>query len=497
MFLTMEHRIHDLNAFQKCGENEFSLQDNLYSQQFFLAKVMNGNIPVKFQKTREKQLFRGLMLLFFIAAFLSSCDSATSPQEELEQTVAADHDAAVATAWFDLSLRLIEETNGFSPPVASRALSYMGVTLYESVVPGMPANSSLAGQLNDLEPLHQPDSRVYWPAAANSALAEISRKLFRSTDPELLKAIDDLQDSLTREFRSRTDDVLLDRSVKYGKQVAEVIYNWSKTDGGHEGFAHNFFDDYKAPSGSGMWVPTPPDYLPALQPAWGNNRPFALTTSDDCPLNPHPVYSEAQGSAFYTEALEVYETVGQLSEEQREIALFWADDPGKTPTPPGHWISILNQVINVHNHSLDVAAEAYARLGIALADAFIFCWYEKYQYNLIRPISFIQQVIDATWNTPEVTDPVITPPFPEYPSGHSVQSGAAAIVLTSLFGEVVFTDRTHEARGLPARSFYSFWEAAEEAAISRLYGGIHYRAAIDFGVEHGRCIGEKVGKIEF
>lgn len=444
-----------------------------------------------------RQLCGALALLVLFTTLLAGCDLTTSTKDkESDQTLTSDHTSWVATRWFDLSLRLIEETPGFSPPVASRALGYMGVALYESVVSGMPANGSLTGQVNALQPLPQPDGQLHWPAVANSALAEITRMLFRSTGSELMKTINDLEESLAWQFRSQAGEALIDYSVQYGRQVAEAIYSWSQSDGGHEGFTTNFSDDFEVPAGPGMWIPTPPAYLPALQPYWGDNRPFALAAANDCPVTPHPVYSEEPGSAFYGEVYEVYETVKDLTDEQREIALFWADDPGETATPPGHWISILTQVISKHDHSLDVAAEAYARLGMAMADAFIVCWYEKYQYNLIRPISYIQQVIDAGWNTPEVTDPVITPPFPEYPSGHSVQSGAAAVVLTELFGDVPFTDRTHEARGLPARSFASFWEAAEEAAISRLYGGIHYSAAIDFGVEHGRCIGEKVNAIE-
>ncbi|HXF64981.1 MAG TPA: vanadium-dependent haloperoxidase, partial [Caldilineaceae bacterium] len=143
-------------------------------------------------------------------------------------------------------------------------------------------------------------------------------------------------------------------------------------------------------------------------------------------------------------------------------------------------------------------AEAYAKLGIALADAFITCWHTKYVYNVLRPLTYIQQVIDPTWNTPEITDPVTTPPFPEYTSGHSVQSAAAAAVLTELFGQdYAFVDHTHDALGYAPRTFGSFAEAANEAAISRLYGGIHYRSAIEQGLLQGRCIGGKVNRLQF
>jgi hypothetical protein len=153
----------------------------------------------------------------------------------------------------------------------------------------------------------------------------------------------------------------------------------------------------------------------------------------------------------------------------------------------------LNQLVSEQGYSLDRAAEAYAKLGIAVADSFIGCWNAKYDYNVLRPITYIQSTIDGNWQ------PLLnTPPFPEYPSGHSVQSAAAAVVLTELFGEnFAFTDHTHDDHGLEPRSFASFNQAAEEAAVSRLYGGIHFRAAIENGLEQGRCIGEKVVRLEF
>jgi hypothetical protein len=150
------------------------------------------------------------------------------------------------------------------------------------------------------------------------------------------------------------------------------------------------------------------------------------------------------------------------------------------------------------NASLSMAAESYAKLGIAVADAFITCWHTKFVYNVMRPITYIQAVIDPAWNNPEMTDPVSTPPFPEYPSGHSVQSGAAAVVLNNLFGvDYHFVDNTHAALGLEPRPFDSFDAAADEAAISRLYGGIHFRSAIENGIVQGKCVGERVLGLRF
>lgn len=163
-----------------------------------------------------------------------------------------------------------------------------------------------------------------------------------------------------------------------------------------------------------------------------------------------------------------------------------------SPTPPGHWIFIVWQIIEKDKLPIDRAVEAFALLGVAVADGFIGCWDAKFQYDLVRPVTYINKHIDPKWQTL-----LITPPFPEYPSGHSTQSAAAAVALTHVFGEnYAFTDETHVADGLIARDFTSFWHAAEEAGISRLYGGIHYRAAIERGLEQGRCIGEYTARLK-
>jgi membrane-associated phospholipid phosphatase len=184
--------------------------------------------------------------------------------------------------------------------------------------------------------------------------------------------------------------------------------------------------------------------------------------------------------------MEVYQTSKTLTDEQKSIARFWSDDAMLTFTPPGHWTAILTQVAVERSLSLTDHVEALARMGIAMADAFIGCWVSKFEYDLIRPVTYIKKVIDPKWE-PMLT----TPPFPEYPSGHSTQSGAAAALLTHLFGEAYsFTDESPTPDGSPKRSFASFWAASDEAAISRLYGGIHFRHAIEQGQVQGRCIAQ-------
>jgi hypothetical protein len=423
---------------------------------------------------------------------------AATAQLDAHLTLPTDYSGEVASAWFDLQMHLVKETPGFSPTVASRAFGYAGVTLYESIVPGMSGYRTLAGQLNALGELPAPSADVdyHWEIVANSALATITRHLFAHASDENKARIAALEQEFAERLEGETDPDVFARSVTQGRVVADAIFIWSLSDGGYNGDLTSFDQDYVPPSGAGLWLPTPrtdADPQPALQPYWGNNRPFILSSGDECaPLAP-PEYSEEPASAFYTEALEVYETSQNLTPEQIEIANYWADNPGQTATPPGHSISITSQILRGQQASLALAAESYARVGIALADSFIACWHVKYQYNLLRPITYIQSAINPDW-TPLIT----TPPFPEYPSGHSVQSAATAEVLTDLFGEnFAFVDQTYELRGFTSRRFASFSGFSEEAAISRLYGGIHYRSAIEQGLEQGRCIGRRVSSLEF
>jgi hypothetical protein len=227
---------------------------------------------------------------------------------------------------------------------------------------------------------------------------------------------------------------------------------------------------------------------------WGQTRPFVLSSGAQCAPPPPPDYSEAPTSAFYLEASEVYRMSNQATQEQRQFALYWADDPGKTPTPAGHWAFIATDLLKLRSANLAMAAQTYARLNIAMADAFIAGWHTKYALNLLRPVTYVQLLIDSNWVPPLMH----TPPFPEYPSGHSVQSSAAAAVLDSIFGaDTAFTDNTHNDRGWGPRNFKNFRAAANEAALSRLYAGIHYRAAVVGGQVQGRCVADKVLALKF
>jgi hypothetical protein len=403
-----------------------------------------------------------------------------------ETAGAETHDAEVPIAWFRLSFDLTR-TEFLFPPVAARAYAYAGVALWEAVAPGVRGGRSLAGQLNGLAAIPAPRHELYWPAVANAALARVMGRFYTSESSR--RAIRELEQGLQERFRREIPGALLGHSIAHGQRVATAIWQWSRTDGYAE------FNDcpYTPRTGPGQWAPTIPDFQAPIQPCWGALRPFALSGPEACAPPTHPSYSEDPGSEFYHGALEVYETVNGLTEEQRTIAVYWADLAGQTGTPAGHSLSIAAQILEQVNASLDLAAEAFARVGIGESDAFISCWATKYHYNLLRPVTYITQLIDPGWI------PVLeTPPFPAYTSGHSNDAGASSVILTDLFGDgFAFTDHTNDDLGMAPRSFNSFFEAADESAFSRLYGGIHYRFDIEEGLEQGHCVGRAVSALLF
>jgi PAP2 superfamily len=403
---------------------------------------------------------------------------------------------AVLDKWYGLILELVRHTPTYSPPVASRSFGYFGVAAYESVASGAPDMQTLAGQLNGLEALPQREAGAAYDEAVvlQAVLSATARNFFFNTGPTGQRALKAMDRKLSVEVADGVAADVVARSEAYGQAVADHILKWSASDGGAVIDNLGFPTEYKLIEGPGHWVPTSPIRMQQapLLPQWGNNRTFAMPNGKSCPLPPPPAYSEDKASDFYKEALEVNETRNKLTLEQRAIARFWSDDPMLSPTPPGHWLWIALQLFERDKAELAMQVDVLARLGIATADGFIGCWDAKYQYDLLRPITYIKKHIDPKWEAL-----LITPPFPEYPSGHSTQSGAAAEVLTAIYGDnFAFEDKTHERDGLKARSFKSFHAAAEEAALSRLYGGIHFRAAIERGLEQGRCIGAYVNALK-
>ena len=394
----------------------------------------------------------------------------------------------VMRQWYKLVLELVRHTPTYSPPVASRAFAYLGVTGYEVVVSGTPGLTTLAGQLNGLAPLPVRPRMVYDEGVVmQAAMAATVRSFFGNTGPSGQQAMDRMEAALDRQVSDGVAADVVERSTAFGQQIARHILDWSASDGGAVIENMGFPRDWVLNPAPGHWKPTSTVAVQQapLLPAWGQNRPFAMPAGSTCDLPPPPPYSEDPASEFMVNAQEVYDISRSLTPEQKKIARFWSDDPMLSPTPPGHWLSIVLTLVDREKLDTPRTADALMRIGVGVADGFIGCWWAKFEYDYIRPVTAIRALIDPKWETL-----LITPPFPEYPSGHSTQSGAAAAVLTSVFGEdFAFDDPTHEDDGIPARHFTSFRAAAEEAAASRLYGGIHFRPANEAGLTQGECIG--------
>ncbi|MFS4494294.1 vanadium-dependent haloperoxidase [Maribacter sp. 2308TA10-17] len=387
----------------------------------------------------------------------------------------------------------------FSPPVASRIFAYPNIAAYEIIALENPEYLSLADQLTDLKAIPKPKKSVTinYKVSAMVAHLELSKKLIFSEDK-----IQILQDSLYKVWEEK-DPLLYDNSKVYGIEVAEHVAQWMNADNYNQTRTMpKFTVDIDNPE---RWQPTPPAYMAGIEPHWNKIRPFVIDSASQFKPVPPPPFSLEKGSAFFNELEEVYNISNQITakgdtSEEIKIAQFWDCNPyvsvtrghlmfaTKKISPGAHWIGITKIASRKTNSDFDKTLYAYTKASIAMADAFISCWDEKYRSNLIRPETLINEHIDENWK------PVLqTPPFPEYSSGHSVVSGAASTVLTEIFGEdFSFDDDTEVAYGLPVRSFTSFKTAADEAAISRMYGGIHYRSAVEVGVEQGRNLGEFV-----
>jgi hypothetical protein len=380
----------------------------------------------------------------------------------------------------------------FSPPVASRIYAYVSVAAYEAARFQDTTLVTLAGQLNGLEPLPQPEPDVEYcfQLAAVQAALKVGRTLIFSEDK-----LDEYYNKTMDEYKkSGLSSDVYERSVTYGTQVADHILKWSSKDNYKQSRS---FPKYTIDDSESTWKPTPPAYMDAIEPHWRTIRTFLIDSSSQFKPAPPPLFSTNKTSAFYKDAEHVYNVAKSLTPEQEAIARFWDCNPfvmnvnghvmfaTKKISPGGHWMNIAHVACEMSQADFAHSAEAYVWVALSLADGFIACWDEKYRSLLIRPETYINQHIDENWK------PLLqTPPFPEYISGHSVISGAASTALTRVFGDnFAYTDSTEVEFGLTTRNFTSFNAAADEAALSRLYGGIHYVPACDIGLDMGRDIG--------
>ncbi|MEM9888351.1 MAG: vanadium-dependent haloperoxidase [Bacteroidota bacterium] len=434
----------------------------------------------------------------FIIYCLSACQS--TPKVPVYQ------DYEIASKWAEMTLRITKNTPSNSPTYASRCLGYIGLTMYEAAVHGHKNYNSLVGQLNELEVLALPEEeKIYdWRLSLNAAQASILKAIYNQTSDENKASIDSLEAAILENIGSHIEErAAIERSIAYGQSIAKSIFEWSKTDGGHRAYLKNFDKTWTHPERPGSWKP--PLFAQSfshhpLHPHWGKNRTF-LKENAQLAIPKMIPYDTTKGSPYYQQFLAVYEKDLALTQAEKEAAIWWGDDPDETFTPPGHSYYIANLVVKDKQPNLIKCAETYARVGMAVADAFINCWKWKYHHFTERANTFIPQHIDQSWESfwPD-------PPFPSFPSGHAIQAASAAKVLIDLYGEnFAFTDQSHIGRerdevrdvDFVERSFSSFWEVALETADSRFYGGIHIPHDNAVGLEEGSRIAEHVNSLKW
>ena len=430
--------------------------------------------------------FRFISLSIFLLFCFASCtpDHSSSIQKKIDPEV-------LHTLCEGLSDIMVHDI--FSPPVASRIYMYTSVAAYEAAIGDQSNSKSLAGQLHGLDTVPRPaDQLVNFQVAALYAYMEVAAQLVFSADK-----IDTLHQNLLQSLKAYdlTDEVL-DASRTYGSSVGNHVLSWAKGDEYNRTRSEPKFSITEDPA---RWVPTPPAYMDAVEPHWQQIRPLVLDSASQFRPQGPVTFDHREGSPFWTIANEVYQKSITLTEEEANIANFWDCNPYKMNvvghimhatkkiSPGGHWMGITKIACQQAGADFLKAIEAYTKVSIGLFDGFISCWDAKYTSNLLRPETYIHNHIDENWL------PLLqTPPFPEHTSGHSVVSSSSAVLLTELFGDnFSFEDTTEIPFGLPSRSYKSFQEAAEEASISRFYGGIHYMPAISEGMKQG----EKVARL--
>lgn len=445
-----------------------------------------------------------LYLLFISLLMVTACN------EDADITYSpgtADYDSQVALRWHDLILDVERFTPGYLPPVAGRSYGYIGLTAYETAIPGMPEYKSLSGHFQGLQlPSTGGRTDFHYPIAINNAYATIIQRLFPTAPAAQLSRVLNLQNQINQQYAPEVSAEIYDASLEWGQSVAEAIFAWSQSDVvGHEGYLRPSDPSYIPPGGEGLWQPTYPNYGQALLPHWGDVRTFAASSDDKC-KDPLP-YSASPSSEFYVQALETQNKVNLIHQglnyEDKWIAQFWSDDcPALTFSPAGRWMAIASQALEISDANLAKAVVVFAKVGMAECDAGIRAWGEKYRFNLVRPVDYIRNVMGSSnWNSimcPDGQGQYFTPQFPTYPSGHGTFGAAAAEVLTAEFGHSFqMTDRCHEGRsefdGTP-RTFSSFYEMAQENSYSRLPIGVHFRmdaeAALDLGYRVGRRVND-------
>lgn len=430
--------------------------------------------------------FYNLLLVLLLAVMWTACKKSES-KKEIDPTVIGQ----VTLQMTDVMVH--DVTN---PPLGARFYAYACLAGYEVVAQSDKAYPTMHGVLNDFPEIEKPKVEEYsYQLASALAMLETAKKMQPSGGMLLKKYQQSLIDSCKK--IGFTDEVIAG-SQEYALAVSKQILKYAKGDRYNK---ISNFPRYEPHGGPGTWYPTPPGYFPPVEPYFKTVRPFTLDSASQFRPAPPIAFSEAKDSEFY-KLMKLNYDDDQKAQEHRTIAAFWDCNPFalenkghllvgmKKISPGAHWMGITDIACRKAKTDFSKTMLINASVAIGLMDGFMTCWDEKYRSNRLRPETAIRKYIDPTWK------PFLqTPPFPEYLSGHSVISTAAAVILTHYFGDdFAYTDTVEERFNLKARPFKSFLAASEESGMSRFYGGIHFMDAIENGQKQGKQVGEWVVK---
>ncbi|WP_246113159.1 vanadium-dependent haloperoxidase [Segetibacter aerophilus] len=441
---------------------------------------------------KEFIVFKDLMrIILFVVIFMVLLQACKNSGEYAKVT----HDPLLYSKTVKKLNDIVLENN-FPPMIAARNYAYANIAAYEVIAAGDKSYPSLAGQIHGLTTIPKPvaPNKVDFPFAALLSFCKVGNAV---TFPE------GSMDVYVNELKKKAKDAgmpsdIFEGSVSYASLVADSIMSWSKKDNYAKIRSSSKFT---VTNEDGRWIPTPPMYAQAVEPHWMEVRTLVL---DSCsqfkPVRPPKYDPKNISSTFYNAMMLVKKAVDSLTPEQKHMADFWDDNSFKLNvnghvmyatkkfSPGGHWMNIVGIIAANKKSDFNTTVSAYAQTSIALFDAFISCWDEKFRSNYIRPETAINKYVDPEWQ------PYIqTPPFPEYTSGHAVISAAAAEVMTHYFGDNInYTDTSELEFGIPSRSFESVRAAANEAGMSRVFGGIHFKHSCEVGRDMGIKVGELV-----
>ena len=453
-----------------------------------------------------KSTQRLLLPLFVLMLAFSACTNDANLIVTPPVKTVKDYDSKIVQDWINMFMDIERNAAGYRPGPAARMMGYIGLSLYEANVSGMPEYQSIASRYTGLAvPQVENGKEYHWPTVVNAVHATIYRKFFANVVASDLFKIASLENTYNIQYSSTVNSDIFARSKAYGISVANAVWDYSATDKeGHDRYLTPRPTDFTPPTGVGKWVPTAPGNERALFPYWGKVRTFAIQETDKLARPPLP-YSEDKTSAYYAQGLELYAATTPQTYENQWIGEFWSDDvPGFTFSPAVRVWAVAMQIEAQQKSNLEAAIMASVKSGLAVNDASVACWYSKYYYNTERPVTYLQKMINPNWNIGSLTSTGFlrsTPSFPAYPSGHATMSAAGFAALATVFGaNVSITDRCHENRtdfnGKP-RSFNTLYEMAQEDAISRIYIGVHFRMDCEEGVRMGYQVSRRVDALPF